>query len=112
MALDLEAQTVVFNNSLISSTGKLGTKCLVGICLPPNWSGTNQITFQVSPDGISYYPLYDQSGTQVKIATTAAGTFYAISNINQRAAVNIVQLVTVMTSQTCNVALLTRLCGF
>lgn len=110
MAIDLEAITVTFSGGLISTVGKLGVKALVGIALPPAWSGANQITFNVSPvnDGVNFYPLTDESGTPVKITTTAPSTFYAISNYNQFAAVNMVQLVTTTINQTCTVTLLVR----
>jgi hypothetical protein len=111
--LDLNAIPVTFSGSATSTIGKLGVQVLVGIFLPSNWSGVGALNFNVSPvnDGVNFFPLKDESGTAVSFTATAAGTFYAISNLNQWAGVNMVQLVAAA-SQTCTVTLLVRTVGF
>jgi hypothetical protein len=110
--LDLNALTVTFSGSAVSSIGKLGAQVLVGIVLPSNWTGTT-LQFNASPvnDGVNFFPLKDENGSPVAISTPAASTFYAISNFYQWAAVNMVQLVA-SGAQTCTVTLLVRTVGF
>lgn len=112
--LDLNTIPVVIAaGQTVSTTGKLGTQILVGISLPSNFTPA-ALTFNASPvnDGINFYSLFDESGTAVRMPTTGtlpAGTFVAVSNFDQWAAVNMVQLIaSVAQSTAVTITLLVR----
>ena len=54
----------------------LGGMRLVGIEMPSTWTAAN-ITFEASPDGVTYNKLYDQDGTEV-IVTAATDRFITV----------------------------------
>lgn len=116
--LDLNAIPVtIAAGGTVSSTGNLGVQALVGIVLPSNWTAA-AMTFTASAinDGVNFYSLVDQSGTAVRMpssGTFSGGTFIAVSNYAQFAAVNMVKVVSSATqTNTVTIQLLVRNLGF
>lgn len=69
--------TTITAGASLSSAIDLGGGVLAGIIIPSTWT-TASLTFQVSNDGVNYYNLYDEYGSEVT-ATPAAGTFMRLS---------------------------------
>lgn len=97
--LDLESQTVqIASGTALSPAVKIGVKVMVGISFPPNWTNpTGGVSFQVSLDGgTTFQELFDgATGNAVNIPATGVptgGSFVALSNIDQWAAVNVLKV--------------------
>ena len=72
VGITLNPATIAAGASL-SGPVSLGALTLVGISMPAVWT-TAPLTFQVSPDGVTWQELYDGAGNEVTI-TAAAGQF-------------------------------------
>jgi hypothetical protein len=60
----------------LSAPINLGAQALHGIVVPAGWTAAG-LSFQVSPDGVNFYELYNIGGTEVT-ATAAANTYIAL----------------------------------
>lgn len=58
----------------------IGGNALVGIIAPASMAGSS-LTFEVSPDGATWYTLRDDLGTLVSVTLNAAAAFYSLSRI-------------------------------
>lgn len=56
----------------ISGDVDLGPYRLGGIAIPATWVSATAITFQVSADGVTWYNLYDEVGSEVSVTVTAS----------------------------------------
>jgi hypothetical protein len=74
----LETLTVtIANGASLSDAVDLGGRKLVAIVMPSSWTAAS-LTFQASPDGVTYDDLYD-SATERSV--TAAASRYLAFNI-------------------------------
>ena len=64
---------VIENGGSLSGAVDLGGRKLVAIVMPSSWT-TAGLTFQASPDGVTYYNLYD-GGTERGL--TVAASYYS-----------------------------------
>jgi hypothetical protein len=71
-------QTSILAGASLSAQTDIGTKSVVGIVLPSNWTAAAAgITFQVSIDGgLTWNELLTVSGAAYTVAYTAAGGAY------------------------------------
>ncbi len=72
VGITLNPATILAGASL-SGPVPLGALTLVGISMPLVWTAAS-LTFQVSPDGVTWQELYDGAGNEVTIVA-AAGVF-------------------------------------
>lgn len=63
--------TIAVSGSL-SASGSLVGNCIIGLITPSAWT-TADISFDISLDGINFYPLYNQQG-EVTIPSTYVST--------------------------------------
>ncbi len=74
MALVLSSQSVVIANAAsLSGAAVASDRTLLGLITPADWDA-GAITFKVSNDGVTYYPLFDSSGTEVSIPSASIAT--------------------------------------
>lgn len=68
-------QSVTISNgaSLSSAQALDESRTLVGLITPAAWTAA-AITFKVSMDGVTYYPLMDDTGTEVIIPSASIPT--------------------------------------
>lgn len=99
----------------VSTPANLGFKTLVGISLPANWT-TSAITFQASPDGAIYQPVFDAAAgtaTAIVVGAGVASNFIVLDNPDQWAAINQLRLVSATTqTNTVVVTLFVRTVAF
>ena len=69
MAIPVVNATIAASGSL-SSAVNLGGGTLAGVIMPSAWTTAN-ITLVGSPDGVTYYDLYDIYGSEITIVGTA-----------------------------------------
>jgi hypothetical protein len=72
VGITLNPATIAAGTAL-SGPCALGALTLVGISMPAVWTAA-PLTFQVSPDGVTWQELYDGAGNEVTV-TAAAGQF-------------------------------------
>jgi len=72
VGITLNPATIAAGTAL-SGPCALGALTLVGISMPTVWTAA-PLTFQVSPDGVTWQELYDGAGNEVTV-TAAAGQF-------------------------------------
>ena len=65
-----ESTATIANGASLSGAVDLAGKTLLGIIMPATWTAAN-LTFQVSTDGITYYDLYDNIGTEKTILSAS-----------------------------------------
>ena len=64
----------IANNASLSDAMTLGSnRTLVGVITPSTWTAA-AITFKVSMDDVTYYPLMDSTGTEVIIPSASIPT--------------------------------------
>lgn len=56
----------IANGASLSGAANLDGKALVAVITPAAWTGA-AITFKKSPDGVTYYPVYDKNA-EVSVA--------------------------------------------
>jgi hypothetical protein len=61
----------------LSTAVDLGSEVLVGYIMPATWVAAG-LTFQTSPDGVSYNDFYDNTGTEIS-HTVAASRFVRVN---------------------------------
>jgi len=61
----------IAKDASLSGAVDLGGCSLVGIEMPSVWTSAT-LTFQASDDGVTYYNLYDEYGTQVEFQAAVA----------------------------------------
>lgn len=65
------ANAVISNGQSLSAAVDLGQSRLARIVVPASFEGTS-LTFQVSPDGITYYNAYDNTGAEYAVPVGAS----------------------------------------
>lgn len=67
----------IANGEALSGVLNVGERVPLLIYMPGTWTSA-ALTFQVSPDGTTFYDLYDDSGTEVSVASAAVAASRAI----------------------------------
>ena len=67
---------VIAAGTALSETIITKSQSLIGIIVPSNWTTAN-ISVLISPDGTTFYPVYDWAGTEYVI-TASAGNYIAL----------------------------------
>jgi len=65
------ATATIANGESLSAAVDLGTGRLAGIVMPAAWTAAN-LTFQTSPDGVTWRDRYDWLGGEVTVVAAAA----------------------------------------
>lgn len=77
MKAELGGATIA-NGAALSSVVDVTSLQLHGIIVPSSWTAAN-LTFQGSPDNVTFSDVYDDGGTELK-ATVIAGAYVALRN--------------------------------
>jgi hypothetical protein len=67
----------IANGESLSGAVDLGGRKLVGIVMPASWTAAS-LTFQASPDGVTYYNVYDGATER---AVVVGASYYSMLNI-------------------------------
>ena len=74
----IETKTATIDNGAsLSGVVDLGGRKLVAIVMPASWTAAS-LTFQASPDGVTYYNVYDGATER---ALVVAASYYSALNI-------------------------------
>jgi hypothetical protein len=71
------ATATIANGASLSGVVDLGGRKLVAIVMPGTWTAAS-LTFQASPDGVTYYNVYDGATER---ALVVAASYYSALNI-------------------------------
>jgi len=75
----VETRTVVIaNGASLSGAVDLGGRKLAAIVMPDTWTAA-ALTFQASPDGVTYYNVYDGATER---SLTVAASYYSALNVS------------------------------
>lgn len=69
--IDCPAAVTIASGQSLSAAADLGGARLCGIILPATWTSAS-ISFAVSSDGVTYFPLYTDGVVEYSIANAAA----------------------------------------
>lgn len=78
VGITLNPATIAAGTAL-SGPVALGALTLVGISMPAAWTAA-PLTFQVSPDGVTWQELYDGAGNEVTIQAAANQFIIPLAN--------------------------------
>ena len=80
MGLIRAPQITIANGAAVSNAIDIGELGLCAIVTPSTWTAAN-LTFQGSVDGVTFFDVYDSSGTELQI-TAAASRHIMLSPAN------------------------------
>lgn len=61
-----------------SAAVKMDENVITGFFFDASWS-TGDVTFSVSPDNVTFYPVFDSDGNAVQLTSCEASTYVAIN---------------------------------
>jgi hypothetical protein len=67
-------QQIIPNGTALSPAFTLNGEDLIGILMPAAWTAAN-ITFQTSPDAVTWANVFDQGGVEVVLTSPAATNY-------------------------------------
>ena len=73
----VETPVTIANGTSLSASVDLGANRVFGVVMPAAWTAAG-LTFQGSSDGINFFDLFDDGGTEVSV-TVAASKFVVLA---------------------------------
>ena len=71
------ADVTIASGASLSAAVDLGAQTLVGVLISASWTAAG-LSFQGSPDGVTYGKLVNQAGTEITAAALAGGEYVCL----------------------------------